>query len=158
MANEFPSRHVREALTSFVGRERELTTVRQPLTTSRLVTLTATGGIDKTRLAARVASDSAQHGPVVLVELAALTDPDLVAHAIAPALRIPDRLDGSEIERIVEALRTRSCLLVLDNYEHLVDSASKVADSLLRACSDLRILATSRGCSAASMTGFRDRI
>ncbi len=141
------------ALTSFVGRDAELARIEQLLATHRLVTLTGPGGAGKTRLAvaAGLRAGDAPYG-VWLVELAPVSDPDEVPAAVLGALSaremnlIEPRQSGDRdvMNRLVDQLAGRSALLVLDNCEHLVDAAARVADRLLAACPDLRILATSR--------------
>jgi len=133
-------------LTSFVGRERELVLVEGLLTEARLVTLTGSGGSGKTRLAARVASRVASNYPdgVRLVELAAESDPDGVRSRIAGALSITDASSTSMDEVLVERLRTASCLLVLDNCEHLIDACAEVVTRLLRNCDGPTFLCTSQ--------------
>jgi non-specific serine/threonine protein kinase len=133
-------------LTSFVGREREIAEVERLLHSTRLLTLTGTGGCGKTRLALEVASrvlPAYEHG-VWLVELAALSDAALVAQTVATALGLREAPGRTIAETLVEFLRERSLLLVLDNCEHLLDACARLADSLLRACPRLRVLATSR--------------
>ncbi|MGH7529352.1 MAG: protein kinase domain-containing protein [Gemmatimonadales bacterium] len=133
-------------LTSFIGRERETAAVQALLEDARLVTLTGAGGSGKTRLALEVASRVAARYPdgVAWVELAPLSNPDLVAHHVADALGV--RRDGiqSAEDALLEALSGRAALLVLDNCEHLVDACARLAEALLRGCPRLRILATSR--------------
>jgi non-specific serine/threonine protein kinase len=133
-------------LTSFVGREQEVGQVRSLLATSRLVTLTGTGGCGKTRLALHVAAEVVGGYPngVWLVELAALGDPSLVPQAVATALGVRDEPGQPLRATLLAALRARRLLLVLDNCEHLLDACAHLADALLQACSDLCILATSR--------------
>jgi predicted ATPase/DNA-binding CsgD family transcriptional regulator len=133
-------------LTSFVGRDRELAEVRGVLAEHRLVTLTGFGGVGKTRLALEVASgllDDYLDG-VRLVELAALSDPALLAQTVAAALELGEQ-PGRSIEAVLQAtLQSCELLLVLDNCEHVVQACAELADRLLRACPDVRILATSR--------------
>ncbi len=133
-------------LTSFVGRRGELAEVRRLLAGSRLVTLTGVGGVGKTRLALRAAAGSrrAFPGGVWLVRLDQLRDEALVAQAVAGALGLQDRPGYSPAAALAEYLAGRQLLLVLDNCEHLVDAAAKLADQLLRAAAGLRVLATSR--------------
>jgi len=142
-------------LTTFVGREPEIAAVREQLAASRLLTLTGAGGSGKTRLALEVATRS---GPqfadgVVWVELAPLLNAELVPGHVADALDV--RLDGvrAATDALLDALRGRDLLLVLDNCEHLVDAAARLVDLLLRGCPRLRILATSR--ETLSVTGER---
>jgi predicted ATPase/transcriptional regulator with XRE-family HTH domain len=141
------------ALTSFVGRERELVEVVGLLGSARLVTLMGVGGCGKTRLAVEVARTSmdAYADGVCLVELAALTDGALVPQAIAVTLGIREVATQSIDATLSSTLRTRRLLLVLDNCEHLLDACAHVADTLLRTCPNLQILATSR--EALGLTG-----
>jgi len=133
-------------LTSFIGRERETAHVQALLQTVRLLTLTGAGGSGKTRLALEVASRVGARYPdgVAWVELAPLANPELVPHHVADALGV--RRDGvrSAGDALVEALRGREALLVLDNCEHLVEACARLAEALLRGCPRLRILTTSR--------------
>lgn len=133
-------------VTSFVGREQEIAEVRRLLATSRLLTLTGPGGVGKTRLALRVAAeiqvDNASN--VALVELAALTDPELVPQSVASALKVSEQPGRPPLDVLADVLRLRQLLLVLDNCEHLVVACAMLADTLLRNCRELRILATSR--------------
>ncbi|MGW4478955.1 ATP-binding protein [Rhodococcus triatomae] len=135
-----------QELTSFVGRRRELTEARHALSTSRLVTLTGIGGVGKTRLALRVAEDArrAFTGGVWFVELGELHDSELVAETVATALGLREQPGLPPLTLLTDHLASRSALLVLDNCEHLIDAAARLAESLLRVCPDLRILATSR--------------
>lgn len=138
--------HLPQALTSFIGREKQIAEIRQWLTSTRLVTLTGAGGCGKTRLALQVANllQGEYPGGVRLVELAPLGDPALVAQAVAKALAI-ETLQGRDIvETIVEWLSPRRMVLVLDNAEHVLDACAGLVDRLLRRCSQLVIVATSR--------------
>ena len=133
-------------LTSFVGREHEMGQARAGLTTSRLVTLTGTGGAGKSRLAVQVAADALDDFPdgAWLVELAPLSDPALVPQAVAGVLGLGEEAGRGLSQTLTDALRPKALLLVLDNCEHLVDACARLAESLLRSCPKLRILATSR--------------
>src|SRR5215475_1874715 len=133
-------------LTSFVGRRGELAEVKRLLAGSRLVTLTGVGGVGKTRLALQAAAGlrRAFRDGVWLVQLDQLRDQALVAQAVAGALGLQDRSGYAPAEALAEYLAGRQLLLVLDNCEHLVDPAAKLADLLLRAAPGLRVLATSR--------------
>ncbi|GAA4486406.1 LuxR family transcriptional regulator [Rhodococcus olei] len=135
-----------QELTTFVGRRRELTETKRLLSQSRLVTLTGIGGVGKTRLALRTAEDSRRSfaDGVWLVELGELGDPDLVADTVATALGLREQPGHSALTLLTDHLAPMSLLLVLDNCEHLVDAVADLAETLLRACPDLRILATSR--------------
>src|SRR6266568_2759457 len=132
--------------TSFIGRREQIQEVRRLLARTRLLTLTGAGGCGKTRLALRAAADvsDAYADGVWLVELAALTDPALVAQAVAQAVGVREVPGRDLTDTLVDHLRERASLLILDNCEHVVDAAAHVADALLRVCPRLRILATSR--------------
>jgi predicted ATPase/DNA-binding SARP family transcriptional activator/DNA-binding CsgD family transcriptional regulator len=133
-------------LTSFVGREKVVLEVKRSLSMTRLMTLTGAGGSGKTRLALEVARDLVGTYPdgVWLVELAALSDPTLVARAVAAALGVRAQPDRSLMQTLCSHIGSGRMLLVLDNCEHLVDAAARFAKDLLSACPELRILATSR--------------
>jgi len=135
-----------EDLTSFVGRRDEVRHVSELLTSCRFVTLTGAGGCGKTRLALRVGSDVANgfaHG-VWFVDLAPLSDPELLPNVIARVLELPEGSRASFRDALVEWLRPRHVLLILDNCEHLIDACAALAETLLRKASQLRILSTSR--------------
>jgi non-specific serine/threonine protein kinase len=145
-----PRHNLPAQLTSFIGRERELAQVTRQLTDgpnpARLVTLTGTGGCGKTRLALEVAArhvDAYADG-VWLVELAPLSDPALVAPALVGVLGIQAAADRPLLGYLVEVLRTRRMLLVLDNCEHMLGACVDLADAILRGCPDVQIMATSR--------------
>jgi len=133
-------------LTTFVGRRDELAEVRRLLAGSHLVTLTGIGGVGKTRLALRAAAELHRAFPdgVWLMRLDQLREQALVAQAVAGALGLQDRGGCSQAASLAEYLAGRRLLLVLDNCEHLIDAAAKLADQLLRAAEGLRVLATSR--------------
>jgi predicted ATPase len=133
-------------VTSFVGRRRETLELKRMLTAARLVTLTGSGGVGKTRLALRVATDlrRAFGDGVWLVELDKIHDPALVVHTIATTLGVRGESGRCALAVLREALADRQVLLVLDNCEHLLAACADVADALLRTCPDLRILTASR--------------
>jgi predicted ATPase/DNA-binding SARP family transcriptional activator/DNA-binding NarL/FixJ family response regulator len=132
--------------TSFVGRERELVEVKRLLAMTRLLTLTGAGGSGKTRLALAVAKDLVGTYPdgVWFVELAPLSEGALVPQAVADALSVREQPEHSLATTLVEALRHKNMLLLLDNCEHLIDAAAHLVETLLDSCPKLRVLATSR--------------
>jgi predicted ATPase len=133
-------------LTSFIGREWETTEVKRLLADQRLLTLTGPGGCGKTRLALAVAKDLVEdfEDGVGLVELASLSDPDLVPQAAASALKVREQ-PGRPLEKtLVDALRLKRILLVLDNCEHLIDATARFVETVLTSCPRLSFLATSR--------------
>ena len=134
------------SLTSFVGREGALLEVKRLLSMGRLLTLTGAGGSGKTRLALEVARDLVGAYPegAWLVELAPLSDPELVARAVAQALGVREQPGCSVQEALSNYLKPRQTLLVMDNCEHLVGAVAPLADALLSTCPRLKLLATSR--------------
>ena len=132
--------------TSFVGREREVAEIERLLSDRQLLTLCGPGGAGKTRLALAVAQDLVEgfEGDVWWVELASISDPELVPGAVASALGVPEAPDLSPTGALVDNLKGRKALVVLDNCEHLVEACADLADDLLVTCPDLRLLATSR--------------
>ena len=155
MVNEFPPLRVPKAaisqrlpaqLTSFVGRNAELSQVRELLSENRLVTLTGAGGAGKTRLAIEVAgrlSGKFDDG-VWCVDLAPITDPDLAPVTVARALGLPDQPGRSTMDTLTRFLADRQMLVVLDNCEHLLDASAALTNALLGAAPGLTLLATSR--------------
>ncbi|WP_189228097.1 AfsR/SARP family transcriptional regulator [Streptomyces flaveolus] len=158
-----PRGNLRARLTSFVGRDADIQALRADLATARLVTLLGPGGAGKTRLsqeAAEGAGDSAQDG-AWLVELAPVDDPGAVPEAVLTALGARETVlygagaeemravtatdrQGTAVERLVEHCGRRRMLIVLDNCEHVVDAAARLAEELLARCPHLTVLATSR--------------
>jgi predicted ATPase/class 3 adenylate cyclase len=133
-------------LTSFVGREREMAEIKRLLSTTDLLTLTGAGGSGKTRLALQTAADllpSFQDGAWV-VEFASLSDPDLVQQMAATATDVREQPGRPILSTLIDYLRPKDLLLLLDNCEHLLSACATLADALLRACPNLRMLATSR--------------
>jgi predicted ATPase/DNA-binding CsgD family transcriptional regulator len=133
-------------LSSFVGREPQLAELRRLLRKSRLITLTGPGGAGKTRLAARLATTLLDRHPngVWLVELGAVDDARLLEQTVATACGVREEPRRSIAEVLVERLGGRRTLLVLDGCEHLVDACAALASHLLRSCSELTLLVTSR--------------
>jgi predicted ATPase/DNA-binding SARP family transcriptional activator len=163
-----PASNLRAELTSFVGRDAELAQVAELLSANRLVTLTGPGGAGKTRLAVEAARAEAAAMPdgVWLVELAPVTDPADLIPAVLSALGLreqallyagkpltarlppgqaaaPDE-QADALGRLLTALAAQRTLLVLDNCEHLIEAAATLADRILAACPQVRVLATSR--------------
>ncbi|HET9589008.1 MAG TPA: BTAD domain-containing putative transcriptional regulator, partial [Anaerolineales bacterium] len=142
------SLNIPSPLTSFIGREKERKEVAGLLSKSRLVTLTGSGGVGKTRLAIEVAGEVLEMFPdgVWLLDLAPLSDPGLVPHTLASLLGLRGSRDAkvSITDLLINYLRSRTALVIFDNCEHLIESSAHLADSLLRSCQDLHILATSR--------------
>ena len=133
-------------LSSFVGRGREAAEVEALLSEHRLLTLTGPGGSGKSRLALRVASrvlDGYEDG-AWLVELAPLSEPDLVPGTVAFVLGVTETPGTPLVDSLLAHLEPREALLVVDNCEHLVGACASLAGTLLRSCPNLRILATSR--------------
>ncbi|MFI9379729.1 BTAD domain-containing putative transcriptional regulator [Kutzneria sp. NPDC052558] len=150
-----PRRRLPAQLTSFVGRADERNQVAALLDAARLVTLLGPGGAGKTRLAVEAAG--IVDGEVCFVDLAALAAGDQVAHAVVAALGLRDAglhstvPSGDIVERLVGALEDRSLLLVVDNCEHVIAEVAALLHTLLAACPQLRVLATSR--EALGITG-----
>jgi predicted ATPase len=132
-------------LTSFVGREKELTELKELIESTRLVTLTGAGGSGKTRLALQVAAEMIRHfqNGVFFVALAPITEPSLVASTIAQALSLTETAGRSILDSLKDYLQSKSLLLLLDNFEQVISGAPLVAE-LLAACAELKILVTSR--------------
>jgi predicted ATPase len=141
-----PRHNLPAQLTSFIGRQVELAEVKQAVAGHRLVTLNGPGGTGKTRLALQAAGDLLEGFPmgVYLVELAPLAQPDLVPVTIAADLKLKGDPNLPALDSLAEYLRSKKLLLILDNCEHLVEDCAQVAETLLRLCPNLHILATSR--------------
>ena len=129
--------------TDLVGRAEAVTDVRELLDQSRLVTLTGTGGVGKTRLALEVARGVDDAWLVALTTLDRDATPAEVAALVLTALDIRDESD-EPVRALVAAVRTRRTLLILDNCEHVVDAAAEIVDALLASAPDVRLLATSQ--------------
>ncbi|MEU4233759.1 LuxR C-terminal-related transcriptional regulator [Nonomuraea sp. NPDC026600] len=129
-----------------IGRKREIAAVRSLLSTTRLLTLTGTAGVGKTRLATHVAAhvQRAFHDGVWLIELASLRDEQLLAVTVAEALGLQEEMSQPSAETLIAHLRAKQMLLVLDNCEHLVEACASLANTLLTAAPKIRLLATSR--------------
>ena len=134
------------SLTSFIGREAELERVVEGVRRRRLVVLTGVGGVGKTRLAVEAARRLLDEHPdgVWFVDLAPLTDADLLPRHLGSVLELREQAGIDPTDRIVAGLRDRELLLLLDNCEHLREAAAALAQRLLAAAGGIRILATSR--------------
>ena len=133
-------------LTSFVGREAELVDLARLAGQHRLLTITGSGGVGKTRLAARVAAELAAAHPdgAWWVELGPLSDPALVTEAVLGVLQVGDAPGSSALQRLTVHLATRHLLVVLDNCEHVLDACATMSEAILRTCPSVSVLATSR--------------
>lgn len=133
-------------LNRLIGRDAEREEVRNRVASARLVTLTGTGGVGKTRLSLQAAEDMFEDfsGGAWFVELAALSDPNLLVQTVAAALEITEKPNQSLLSTLLQFLGARRALLILDNCEHLVEACAKFADAVLRSCEGLHILTTSR--------------
>ena len=145
--NSIPSRgNLPRPRTAFLGREQAIDDVQARLEQTRLLTLTGTGGVGKTRLAIRVAAQVAPDydAGVWFVDLSALADGTLAARSVADPLGVREEPPRSLIDTLCDGLTEKMILLVLDNCEHIIQESAGLADTLLRRCPYLRILATSR--------------
>jgi predicted ATPase len=132
--------------TSFIGRRRELAEVRKILTEGRLVSLVGPGGVGKTRLAIRAATDLRRGfcGGGWLVELAEVRDPALVSNAVMVALDLRDQAASAPAAILLSYLRDKELLLVVDNCEHLLEAAGRIVTDMMKAAPGVRVIATSR--------------
>jgi predicted ATPase/class 3 adenylate cyclase/DNA-binding CsgD family transcriptional regulator len=155
LVNDFPplrvakaviSQHLPVQFTSFVGREADIAQVRDLVIKNRLVTLTGAGGVGKTRMAIQVAGQfSADFSDGVwYVDLAPITDPDLVPITMARALGLPEQPGRSTVDTLRRFVADRQMLVVLDNCEHLLDASAALVLALLETCPRLTLLTTSR--------------
>jgi predicted ATPase/class 3 adenylate cyclase/DNA-binding CsgD family transcriptional regulator len=155
LRNDFPplrtpksvaAQNLPQQFTSFIGRGPQLAEVGELLAENRLVTLTGAGGVGKTRLAIEVADQLATEyaDGVWYVDLAPITDPQLVPVAVARALGLPDQPGRSTMDTLTRFIADRQMLVVLDNCEHLLDACAELVIALLGAAPGLTVLATSR--------------
>jgi predicted ATPase/class 3 adenylate cyclase len=141
LSNNLPRR-----LTSFVGRDAVMADLAALIETHPLVTLVGTGGAGKTRCAIQIGADllDGSGDGVWLVELAPISDPKLVANAVAQALGVQERPNRPILDTLVAYLKRKRLLLILDNCEHVIEDARRVAAAIVQDCAKVRILATSR--------------
>lgn len=141
-----PTNNLPTQLTTFIGRERELRDAQSKLASARLLTLVGPGGTGKTRLSLEIAAEQLANfeDGVWLVELAPITDPAFIVSTIAAVFDVREAPGVPLIHLLVDYLRARELLLVLDNCEHLVEASAHWADQLLHACAKLKIIASSR--------------
>ena len=138
-------------VTGFVGRQRELSELTRLLRTARLVTVTGPGGVGKTRVALRAAGRVAERYPdgIRLAELSGLADPRLLADTVAAAIGVPEVGASEEsataaLNAVIDYLRPRKLLLILDTCEHLISDIAQLASQVLNGAPDVTVLATSR--------------
>ena len=131
---------------SFIGRRRELAELRKKLAGARLVCLAGPGGVGKTRLAVRGATDLARGfaGGAWMVELAQVQDPALVGNAVMAALDLRDQTATEPLPLLRSYLQDKELLLVVDNCEHLLEAAAQLVTEVIRAAPGVRVIATSR--------------
>lgn len=144
--NKSPRHNLAAHLTPMIGREGQVEHLLGLLDTTRLLTLTGSGGVGKTRLALELGRrllPTLRDG-VWFVDLAPVTDPTLLARAVVSMFKQPVLGRRTPQESLVAYLETRELLLILDNCEHLIEACAQLTEQLLNACPDLRILATSR--------------
>ena len=133
-------------MTSFIGRETEMAEIKQALNEHRLVTLTGSGGAGKTRLSLQVGAECLHQfsNGVWLAELAPVADPTLVPQTLLSIFNLHEDSHRSAIEVLINHLRPKNLLLILDNCEHLIETCAQTSEDLLHACPKLKILASSR--------------
>ncbi len=151
---EFPSLRSLDSLpnnlplqvTSFLGRDEDVAEVKKLLEKTRLLTLAGTGGVGKTRLALQVGAELLDQHPdgVWFVDLAGLQDPDLIASEMAAVLGVRVGADRSLVESIIYALKPKQILIILDNCEHVVETAAQITSSIIKGAPQVRVLTTSR--------------
>jgi len=141
-----PNHNLPVQLTRFIGREQDIAGVKQWLAEYRLVTLTGPGGCGKTRLALQIAAEltSAYEHGVWLVELAPLSDPDLIPQAVAAVVGVREYPGVALSQTVFEHLSSRHALLIFDNCEHLITGVAHFVELLMRKCPGLTVLTTSR--------------
>lgn len=144
--SSMPGSNLPQALTAFIGRSEELSSLQRLMQSNRMVTLTGIGGIGKTRLAIELGRQLLPNlpGGVWLVDLAPLTNPALVASALGAVIGVTVRDQATALETLAPALAKRPSLVIFDNCEHLVEATAVLAETLLAKAPPLFVLATSR--------------
>jgi len=133
-------------LSTFIGREQEISSLKQLLLKNRVVTLTGVGGSGKTRLAIKTANEllnKSEQG-IWFIEFASLDDDSLVTQVVATILGVRERKNSPLLDDLIEHLQNHRSLLIFDNCEHLIEACAMFVEKLLQACPNLQILATSR--------------
>jgi predicted ATPase/class 3 adenylate cyclase len=143
---EYSPHNLPDQLTSFIGREKEIAEIKSLLHSARLVTLTGSGGTGKTRLSQEVGAQELTNFPhgVWLIELAPLTDPAQIIPAMAQVFGLQELPFRPLASLVMDYLRGKTILLLLDNCEHLIEACARHADDVLHQCAGLKILASSR--------------
>lgn len=133
-------------LTAFIGRSDQIDQLAQHLQRTRLLTLTGVGGVGKTRLAIALATLTRERfsDGVWFIDLAPLTQPDLLAQTILSVLKLPDQPDQTALGTLTTYLAAKHALLILDNCEHLIDACARWAEAVLARCPQIHLLTTSR--------------
>jgi len=133
-------------VTGFVGRRQEQAKLATLLRSARLVTVTGPGGVGKTRLSVRVATKVAARfrDGVCLVELAGLRAPELLPHMLATSLGLPEQDTRPQLDAVLDYLREREMLLILDTCEHMIDACAVLASTVVKSAAGVTVLATSR--------------
>ena len=133
-------------LTSFIGREKEIAEIKEALGSSRLVTLTGSGGTGKTRLSIEVGTQELANfsNGIWLIELAPLSDPAQILPALAQAFGLQELPFRPLASQVMDYLRDKKLLLIPDNCEHLIEACARLVDDLLHQCAGLKIFASSR--------------
>jgi predicted ATPase/DNA-binding XRE family transcriptional regulator len=141
-----PLTNLPASLTTFIGREKERAEIIKHIGKHRLITLAGPGGVGKTRLSIKVGEQvlGEYANGVWLAELAALNDPALLPQTVTAVFGIAAQSNTSHTEILINFLRAKTALLILDNCEHLLEACAQLVDTLLKNCPNLKILATSR--------------
>lgn len=154
LPSEFASLNISESfnhnlpaqLTSFIGRGKEIDEIKKGIAAHRMVTLTGSGGAGKTRLSLQVGAECLHQfsDGVWFVELAPVADPMLLPQALLSIFHLREDTHRTPLEILLDYLRAKTLLLMLDNCEHLIEACAEISEVLLRACPKLKILASSR--------------